>query len=62
MTYDTDFWDKVAASWATPDTTVIPDVTIGESKEDIEDFIINMDSDVDVSIVDDLFSELSLGD
>lgn len=56
-----DFWNKVADSWVKKDDTVIPDIELTDSADDVEAFLDDTDLDM-LAELDDILGDISLGD
>lgn len=52
-----DFWNRVASSWVKEDDTVIPDIELQESTEEIEAILEDNEMDI-LSDLDDFLSDL----
>lgn len=55
------FWSRIADVWVKKDDTVIPDIELTDSADDVEAFLNDNDLDM-LSELDDILGDLSLGD
>lgn len=56
-----DFWSRIADAWVKKDDTVIPDIELTDSPDDVEAFLDDNDLDM-LAELDDILGDLSLGD
>ena len=55
------FWRRVSDSWVKREDTVIPDIELTDSAEDVEAFLNEDDLDM-LAELDDILGDLSLGE
>ena len=56
-----DFWNRIADAWIKKDDTVIPEIELTDTADDVEAFLDDDDLDM-LAELDDILGDLSLGD
>ena len=56
-----DFWSRIADAWVKKDDTVIPEIELTDTADDVEAFLDDNDLDM-LADLDDFLGDLSLGD